>query len=83
MQTPQGLDAKHRDELFPVQREYIDKNSGVRRASIGGLKILGLRFFAPSLRRQKTGNEQQCRRRKGLMRNTAMSCFSSNASTLK
>jgi hypothetical protein len=33
--------------------------------------------------RQKTANGQQCRRRKGLMRNTAMSCFPSNASTLK
>jgi hypothetical protein len=33
LQTPQGLDATHGDELFPVKREYIGINSGVRRAS--------------------------------------------------
>ena len=36
IQPPQGLDAKHGGELFP---EYIGINSGVRRASRGGLKI--------------------------------------------
>jgi hypothetical protein len=42
MQTPQGLDATHGDELFPVKRDHIGTNSGVRRASFGGLKILAL-----------------------------------------
>jgi hypothetical protein len=32
LQTPQGLDATHGDELFPVKRWYIGTNSGVRRA---------------------------------------------------
>jgi hypothetical protein len=45
MQTPQGLDATHSDELFPVKREYIGINSGVRRASFGGS-----RFVSPHVR---------------------------------
>jgi hypothetical protein len=32
LQTPQGLDATHGDELFPVKREYIGINSGAGRA---------------------------------------------------
>jgi hypothetical protein len=40
LQTPQGFDATHGDELFPVQREYIGINSRVRRASFGGPKLL-------------------------------------------
>jgi hypothetical protein len=39
MQMPQGVDAKHGDELFPVQRQYIAINSAVRRASFGAPKI--------------------------------------------
>jgi hypothetical protein len=39
LQTPQGLDATHRDELFPVKREYIGINSGVRRACRGRQKF--------------------------------------------
>jgi SAM domain (Sterile alpha motif) len=35
-----------------------------------------------ALRRQKTRNGQHCRRPKGLMRHTAMSCFPSHATTL-
>jgi hypothetical protein len=31
--------ATHDDELFPVKREYIGINSGVRRAPRGGPKI--------------------------------------------
>jgi hypothetical protein len=42
MQTPQGRDATHSDELFPVKREYIGTNSGVRRVLFGGSKILGI-----------------------------------------
>jgi hypothetical protein len=47
MQTPQGLDAKHSDEMFPVKREYTGVNSGVRRAlfspNILGPTHLGVR----------------------------------------
>jgi hypothetical protein len=39
MQTLQGLDATHGDELFPVKREYIGINSGVRRACRGRQKL--------------------------------------------
>jgi hypothetical protein len=38
MQTLQGLDAKHSDEMFPVKREYIGINSGVRTAFRDGPK---------------------------------------------
>jgi hypothetical protein len=38
MQTLQGLDATHGDELFPVKREYIGINSGVRTAFRDGPK---------------------------------------------
>jgi hypothetical protein len=43
----------------------------------GGMSTKSRQIPRPekTLRRQKTRNEQQCRRRKGLMRNTAMSCF--------
>jgi hypothetical protein len=37
MQTPQGLDAKHSDELFLV---HTGINSGVRKAPFGGPKTL-------------------------------------------
>jgi hypothetical protein len=40
MQTPQGLDATHGDELFPVKRDHIGTNSGAQRALFGGSKIL-------------------------------------------
>jgi hypothetical protein len=48
MQTPQGLDAKHGDELFLVQRQYTGINSGARRAPFGGPKILALTVAAVS-----------------------------------
>jgi hypothetical protein len=35
LQTPQGLDATHGDELFPVTRDHIGTNSGAQRASFG------------------------------------------------
>jgi hypothetical protein len=34
MQAPQGVDATHSGELFPVQRQYTGINSGVRRAPL-------------------------------------------------
>jgi hypothetical protein len=48
--------------------ERNDEVKRARRASVVG--------------RQKTRNGQQCRRRKGLMRHTAMSCFPSHATAL-
>jgi len=39
LQTPQGLDATHGEELFPVKRDHIGTNSGVQRTSFGGSKI--------------------------------------------
>jgi hypothetical protein len=44
MQTPQGLDATHGDQLFPVKRDHIGTNSGAQRASFGGLKLLASRL---------------------------------------
>jgi hypothetical protein len=39
MQTPQGLDAKHSGELFPVKRQYTGINSGTRRAPVAVQKF--------------------------------------------
>jgi hypothetical protein len=47
LQTPQGLDATHSDELFPVKREYIGTNSGAQPASFGGPKLLAPRTSKP------------------------------------
>jgi hypothetical protein len=42
LQAPQGLDAKHSDELFLVQRQYTGVNSGARRAPLRWSKNFGL-----------------------------------------
>jgi hypothetical protein len=56
MQTPQGLDATHSDELFTVKRDHIGTNSGAQRASSGGPKLLVPNSGAQraSLRRSET-----------------------------
>jgi hypothetical protein len=42
MQTPQGLDAKHSDELFPVQRQYIGNKLGSAKGPLRRSKNLGV-----------------------------------------
>jgi hypothetical protein len=47
MQTPQGLDATHGEEPFPVKRDHIGTNSGVRRASSAAQDFCRLAFISP------------------------------------
>src|SRR6516165_7486132 len=86
MQAPQRFDAQHVGELFPLNESRrlrakpASPTQEKRRLTGRGGEILLKQPEAPAPPQQRTGNAQQCRRRKALMRNTAASCFPFNES---
>jgi hypothetical protein len=83
-QTPQGLDAQHGGEVFPVNESCAAPHAagGASAPSSGkpGTDRTGVEIWvagrSPSPKPQ-TGNAQQRRRHKALMRNTVARCFPS------
>jgi hypothetical protein len=66
--------------VYPTLSELIEacpKQMGTATFVLGSANL-----DAPRVSPAETRNGQHCRRPKGLMRHTAMSCFPSNASTL-
>jgi hypothetical protein len=63
MQTPQELDAKHSDELFPVQRQYIGNKLGSAKGPLRRSKNLGgLKIWALPAEKHATGNNADATR---------------------